>query len=168
MATSTFLKRLWQSCLFRDICLAISYRRVPVARISDYDCLTLTPEDVVDDSDVSRVYSLKASLKLSKMRWHLTRLILLISKLLEAKFSPPPQNKDATMAPPASLVHLLDIERMHAEFVLWHKAFLAIEDIDYVEYGDSDYKPLMLHRKFALILYKYVDVHAQASVIQTD
>lgn len=145
-------RRIWWSCILRDVVLAFTYRRPPMIHAVDHASSPLHVEDVLDGLQGSSAYSEPATRVLARLFVRLTDLVAIASRLLESKYSPPTTATTGN-SPSTRIDDILDIERSNTEFKMWKHAFMA-EDFDYMDSEESTYRPLMLHRNFILILHK--------------
>ncbi|KAG5745454.1 hypothetical protein H9Q70_011856 [Fusarium xylarioides] len=152
LADKKLRRRIWWSCVFRDVVLAFTYRRPPMIHAVDHVSSPLYIEDVLDGLQGSSAYSEPATRVLAKLFLRLSNLAAIASRLLELRYSP---RSSITTGDSSStmLDGILDMERSNTEFKMWKHAFMA-EDFSYLDSEEDTYRPLMLHRNFILILHK--------------
>ncbi|KAH7109773.1 fungal-specific transcription factor domain-containing protein [Dactylonectria macrodidyma] len=152
LADKKLRRRIWWSCIFRDVVLAFTYRRPPMIHAVDHVSSPLYIEDVLDGLQGSLAYSEPATRVLAKLFIRLSNLAAIASRLLESRYSP--RSCTTTAGDPSStmLDGILDMERSNTEFKMWKHAFMA-EDFSYLDSEEGAYRPLMLHRNFILILH---------------
>ncbi|KAI3571601.1 fungal-specific transcription factor domain-containing protein [Fusarium oxysporum f. sp. albedinis] len=152
LADKKLRRRIWWSCIFRDVVLAFTYRRPPMIHAVDHVSSPLYIEDVLDGLQGSSAYSEPATRVLAKLFLRLSNLAAIASRLLELRYSPRSSITTAGDSSSTMLDGILDMERSNTEFKMWKHAFMA-EDFSYLDSEEDTYRPLMLHRNFILILH---------------
>lgn len=146
-------KRIWWSCVIRNVVLAFTYRRAPIVRRADYNTDPLLLEDVLDGFRDSLVYPGLATQLVAKMFMSLADLARRACRLLEDRYCPQNGTTPLSDLPQSNLDAVLDMERFNTELEIWRQSFLA-DDLGYLNSEDGTHRPLILERNFILILHR--------------
>ncbi|KAF5658958.1 fungal specific transcription factor factor [Fusarium denticulatum] len=129
-------RRIWWSCVLRDVVLAFTYRRPPMIHGVDHASSPLYIEDVLDGLQGSSVYSEPATRVIAKLFLRLSNLAAIASRLLELRYSP--RSSPSTGGDSSTMLDgILDMERSNTEFRMWRHAFMA-EDFSYFDSDEAN------------------------------
>ncbi|WKT46952.1 hypothetical protein QSH57_011826 [Fusarium oxysporum f. sp. vasinfectum] len=145
-------RRIWWSCVFRDVVLAFTYRRPPMIHAVDRVSSPLYIEDVLDGLQGSSVYYEPATRVIAKLFLRLSNLTAIASRLLELRYSSRSTTNTGGDSSSTMLDGILDMDRSNTEFRMWRHAFMA-QDFSCLDSEEDTYRHLMLHRNFILILH---------------